>query len=323
MSDLVPVMSLWTAPQFGTSYPTKIDLKFFLYYWALSARLARKQYGKVQLYVDDLGRELLVDVAGIKFTDVFLELNRVPVNPRCWAGGKFYTYSMQDKPYLHLDFDVLLWKRLPERMMSAEVVLQNKEYFVDGWRYYYPVTEFIKNVPWYPSYYSKYDYLNHSDYAYNVGIIGGTNFRALREYSEDAIAILNNPVNKDAFTDSAFLKLKTGEARYIVLLLEQYGLSCYLRHHNIPVETMFSDFFDFLNKSRKEELGYEHLLSWIKGRDYVRARIEAFMQKNMFRTYRRISSLKESTLEEFVKSKSIAESEKLAHSCVSVCSANT
>ncbi|MBI1259052.1 MAG: hypothetical protein GC204_16405, partial [Chloroflexi bacterium] len=82
---------------------------------------------------------MLIEGLGLKFDHVSLDLNALKDHdPQWWSLGKTYTYRLQTVPFIHLDNDVFLWKRLRPEVESASVITQNPEYFADGVFYYRP-----------------------------------------------------------------------------------------------------------------------------------------------------------------------------------------
>lgn len=66
------------------------------------------------LVTDTAGKALLVDRMGLEFAEVSTELDRLrDVDPGWWPLGKLIAYNLQDRPFVHLDNDVFLWRALP------------------------------------------------------------------------------------------------------------------------------------------------------------------------------------------------------------------
>src|SRR5579871_3789824 len=97
--------------------------------WGLSLRAAARHYPETVLITDRAGKKLLVDQLGLSFTHVSTELERLrDVDLDWWALGKLVAYNIQDRPFVHLDTDVFLWKPLPLHLTQATVFAQNPEY---------------------------------------------------------------------------------------------------------------------------------------------------------------------------------------------------
>jgi hypothetical protein len=78
------------------------------------------------LVTDDAGARMLVDGLGLQFTRVSTELNALAKHdPDWWNLGKIHAYHLQMEPFVHIDSDVFLWKRLPPRLEHADVFAQN------------------------------------------------------------------------------------------------------------------------------------------------------------------------------------------------------
>src|SRR5487761_316445 len=96
--------------------------------WGLSLRLARRHYPETMLVTDLEGKALLVDTLGLSFTHVSTELDSIrQVDPGWWALGKLIAYRLQDRPFVHLDTDVFLWKPLPASFLSTHIFAQCPE----------------------------------------------------------------------------------------------------------------------------------------------------------------------------------------------------
>ena len=96
--------------------------------WGLSLRLARRHFAETALVTDTAGKELLVDRLGLSFDHVSCELDCLRhADAGWWALGKLVAYSLQQKPFIHLDTDVFLWKPLPATLLSAPVIAQCPE----------------------------------------------------------------------------------------------------------------------------------------------------------------------------------------------------
>ena len=133
------VWSFWSRP-FHTYYG-RIWCKplHHLLAWGLSVDAARRHYPETVLITDRAGKQLLVDQLGLHFTQVSTELERLDgVDPGWWALGKLVAYSLQDRPFVHLDSDVFLWKPLPGHLSASPVFTQYPEGFYDHDPHYHP-----------------------------------------------------------------------------------------------------------------------------------------------------------------------------------------
>ena len=114
------VWSFWSKPFYAGSGWRWREPVHHLLAWGLSLRLARSHYPETVLITDTPGKTLLINQLGLSFTHVSTELDRLQDEyPGLWALGKLVTYSLQDKPFVHLDTDVFLWRPLPGRITSS------------------------------------------------------------------------------------------------------------------------------------------------------------------------------------------------------------
>jgi hypothetical protein len=103
------VQTFWTAGRdplkysFGWSHP-----EYNLMSWALSCLSLREHYDEVALYTDQEGYDVLINKLHLPYTEVNVVYDKTLCLPQHWAYAKIKTYSMQTKPFLHVDGDVYL-----------------------------------------------------------------------------------------------------------------------------------------------------------------------------------------------------------------------
>ena len=95
--------------------------------WALSCYSLRRLSDDVALYTDKKGYELLVSKLQLPYTEVNVVYDENLCLPQHWAYAKIKTYSLQTKPFVHVDGDVYLCEALPEIVLSSSVIVQNRE----------------------------------------------------------------------------------------------------------------------------------------------------------------------------------------------------
>jgi len=92
-------------------------------YAIYSNYLAQRAGYETVLYTDQESRELLGDIPYNKIIDLDENiLNKLPKT--VWAAGKILTFSMQTKPFIHLDFDFFILKN------DFYDKIKDKEFFV-------------------------------------------------------------------------------------------------------------------------------------------------------------------------------------------------
>ena len=213
----------------------------------LSALLALKNYGNITLITTKKSSEFL---KGIPYTNV--ELFEDFIDPKLketWSISKIYAYKQITKkkePFLHIDYDVFLFKRLPQWFETSPIVSQNIENFkrVNS---SYDLKTFFNNCP------NKGIINSDIMYSCNMGVFGGNDLGFINFYINKALELLlddenriNYWENKDVVTNSR------------AIILEQYLLVNCLEFLNKKMTTLFKDAEP--EESEAKNLGYTHLL---------------------------------------------------------------
>ena len=236
--------SYWSKGYVGAPSSYVVDLH------NLSAYLAKKQYGEIHLITDTEGKKHL---SGIDYTSISTSLDGLPAEyGTVWSLGKLLAYNQiaaLNEPFMHIDYDVLLWKKLPETFIASPVFAERLETSVN-WRY--NVMNFYARCP------------NHHDLktlvrdgALNAGVVGGNDLDLIYKTTHRAMAFVLDPANKEFMTSTdpkinvpSWSRATIAEQLYIY----QY---CLMNNQDIT----------FLMKSTKLEeqqlecidLGYTHL----------------------------------------------------------------
>lgn len=192
----------------------------------------RKNYKNVFLITDKHGELLFKD---LPWTNIYTDLESIPKKYReVWSLGKLYAInfiSKKEKPFLHIDYDFFITKKLSNKILNSEILLQSREYECGGGPSEYKLNiyekycknKFIKN----------YQRMN---YVYNCGIMGGTNYKFWQEYSEKAIKVVEDKQNEKYW-------LKDFKFQYFVkaCVAEQYFLACLLHEKKIRANLLFDN----------------------------------------------------------------------------------
>jgi len=238
--------------------------------WVLSVECARRHYPDTMLVTDDAGAELLVGKLGLKFTQVSLELNRLKDrDPDWWAIGKLYAYRMQKTPFVHLDGDVFLWKRLPRVLEAAPVFAQSPEQFdPDNPDHYYPARAVEQSVAWLPAEWHRYTAGPGIRRASCCGILGGTRTDRIRDYADLGIRIAEDSRNAAGWAT-------WGNKGLCNVLIEQMLLDAVLTDRGERVAHLFPHEADPYNPEKAAAAGYTHLISSAKRSPELMADLEA------------------------------------------------
>ena len=263
--------------------------------WGQSFRLVQAHYPETVLVTDGPGRALLVDKLGLPFTHVSTELDRLrDADPRLWALSKLVAYSLQDKPFVHLDSDVFLWRPLPARVTSAPVLAQHPETGdPDGPRVIddaFARAGLSLPAEWR---WSRSHSARTSREA-NCGILGGTNVGFIRHYAQLALDIVLNPRHSAAWAAIA----DTGRLNWTV---EQFLLSACLGFHRFDPESpyrgihaqyLFPSVSAAFDPAESARLGFTHLLGPAAKQDgQITARLEDRIRREDAKFYQRCARI--------------------------------
>ena len=295
------VWSLWTKP-LSRERPSgwwASDKQHWLS-WILSVETARRHYPETWLYTDDLGARILVDGLGLPFTHVSTELNALADHdPGWWALGKIYTYHLQTGPFVHLDSDVFLWKRLPPHLEQADVLAQSPEYFIPGASCYRPecFEQTLQNATsgWLPEEWMWYRRMYWPQRAESCGILGGTHTDFIRYYADCSLRLIEHPANQYGWRH---FEDKLGN----MILIEQYLLSACIEYHKadprspfagVGIQYLFNTPDDLFNPDCAAQVGYTHLIADAKRDPVLAQRLELRVQRDYPDLYERCLRLTE------------------------------
>jgi hypothetical protein len=235
--NFIPYMSYW-----GAGYQHSPN-KFIINCHKLSAYYLRKNFGEVHFITDTQSIDAFND---IKWNSVSTDLDHINKEySSVWSLGKLHVYkNLSEKkiPFIHVDYDLILWEGLPDRLKGSSLFAQNYENSGESTYEKYHIEEFLKLCP-------ELDIFKNVDKsinAVNLGIFGGTDFEFINEYSSKAIDFVYDPKNKDFWTKANFFEYWNKAA-----IVEQYYLSCLLKIKNKEIDGIFNDVHNkFLMKNK-------------------------------------------------------------------------
>ena len=294
------VWSFWSKPFEDARGRRWRDPLHHLLAWGLSVRLARRHYPQCVLVTDSPGKAMLVDELRLPFTHVSTELDQLAdADSAWWALGKLLAYSIQKEPFVHLDTDVFLWRRLPRRLIAAPVLAQHPEPYHLAERYCGPrlVEDAFARVQltlprewaWARSHWG----LQFRET--NCGILGATNVEFIGYYARQALDLVLNPRYAAAW---ATIEDKDG----LNQIIEQFTLAACLDFHRfdpsspfagVHARYLFPSLHSALHSGLAGRLGFTHLLGDAKSNERVGRRIEQRMHDEDAGFYRRCLRLSE------------------------------
>ena len=172
--------------------------EFHLMGWVLSCLQLKEIYGNVDLYCNSRVASLLRDEVGLPYTNYLVTHDKLDiVNRELWALPKIYTYSLQTSPFLHLDGDVFLFKKLPDELLNSGLIAQNMEVATE----YYTSAQkkIMTHFTYFPDCVNA-DFISSEPIkAVNAGILGGQDTAFFKDYSNEALIYVYN--NKNNLSD--------------------------------------------------------------------------------------------------------------------------
>jgi hypothetical protein len=271
------VFSFWSKPYHRSlhkgcaGFPSE---HYFKVAFELAVLTARDHFSSIELVTDTEGYELLVNKMGLQFDTVKLDLDAcadIPAN--LWAFGKLKAYSIQNEPFMHLDFDLFLLKPLPKWFFEAEIMAQSIEDFSLSYFQYYSqgfdTLRTHRNIPIEMTAFG--DMPLNKQIAHNAGVLGGRNWQALSDYGTKAMQLIRD--NLDVI--AALPDFKVSEMN---IIYEQAFLTRYARHHDIQVSILVNG-NPHLNVVEVEKCGLVHLLASSKNHIETCQKMEITLQK--------------------------------------------
>jgi hypothetical protein len=275
------VWSFWSKPlRAGRGWRWRQPVHHLLA-WGLSVRLAREHYPETVLITDSPGKALLVSKLGLAFTHVSTELDRLrEEHPGWWSLGKLVAYSVQDKPFVHLDTDVFLWRSLPGRITSAPVLAQHPEHHHVADKWCGPRTvegAFAQAGLTLPDEWkwSRSQPVRRFREA-NCGILGGTNFAFINYYARLALDLVLSPQNSCAWASIPDKdKLNTTIEQFLLVACAEFHRSNPVSpHRGVHIKYLFPSTAEAFDAVQASRLGYTHLLGEAKQDVQISRRLE-------------------------------------------------
>lgn len=266
------VLSFWTKPSLKDATVYKSSSGFVnQYYFAcsfyLAFLLAKQWFKKVELVTDKTGYDFVIKKLKIPFDNVEVVLDEInDIHPELWAFGKLKAYSIQKEPFVHIDYDVFLFKN-PKSILNSNIITQNVESLNYPF-YANNIKRFNQNFKKLPAEWIDYQY-KKNQVAYNVGIIGGQEYEALVDYAKKGMSIiLDNYEEVEKFSSVKHM------LNDFNVVYEQYFLSAYMYYHGLKVDT-------YINKANDNYIkGYTHALGSAKGDINNNLKIERMLRKS-------------------------------------------
>lgn len=237
------IYTFWTKP-FMLNNSLYKNIVFLL----LSIELVKKQSKNITVYTDEYGELILKKF----FNDIEINidiLKNIDFSIERWSMPKLFVMNEQKESFCHIDHDVFIWERIPER--NCDVLTQSLEN--DDLQKQHCFSKFYKEI--FMNFISNNRYIdpllakhveNHDYAGYNCGFLDFYNLDLCKQWTEYAITLHKNYFNNFRHIDCAFV--------------EQFTLYAIVKHFNFKAEELIS--MIFYENDGKIEMKYENNIKY-------------------------------------------------------------
>ena len=152
---------------------------------ALSCTLLRRFYDEVELYTTSQYKKLFESL-DLPYTKIYASHDNEfmdGLHEDLWAYSKLYTYSLQQKPFLHVDNDIFIWNKFDNEMLSRDVIIQSIEENLQSYKSNIRLLYSIEGA-FIPDW---VNYTKNRPMAYNCGLFGSNDMSFVKRYCDTAI----------------------------------------------------------------------------------------------------------------------------------------
>lgn len=274
-SNLLTSNSGWLSPEYN------------LMSWSLSCLQLKQHYPELVLYTDSVSAKVLIDTLKLPYSDVVCNLDSLnSYHPQLWALPKIASYSQQEKPFLHVDGDVFIWKKFEDNLLKGSLIAQNIETATE---YYEKIMVSLESaLNYFPDEILNERKSNKPILAFNAGIFGGSDISFFKEYTSKAFN----------FVDKNILSLSKINVSNFNIFFEQYLFYCLAKKYHKKVNVLLSEtigdnqykgFGDFARVPYEKQ--YLHLLGSYKRNDFVCKQMASRLRQDYPEYYYRIIQL--------------------------------
>jgi hypothetical protein len=233
----------------------------------VSANVAKKHYKEVHFYTDNYGEELIQPyLKYLPFTKIEVCLDELEwLHEGYWSLSKLYVYKIQKEPFVHIDNDVFLWDKIPNRFFEKDMFFQEIESFTH---------EFFKNfygkgIELYGKSLPKE--IKVYDGAFNCGVFACCNEKSLKLMQKyyrisKSFVLKLKTYKSNTYDDGADRGLAT-------VILEQLFIYSLVKSYEID--------FDVFLYPNKIDFKYSHFLSHNKRLPKVVRRIREIFEEDV------------------------------------------
>lgn len=283
------IQSFWSKPFLKNSnHPNArfkggwLHEKYFYYSIALSCLKFKEFYSDVTLYTDSNGNKTLNKILQVPYDNYEVTLDCLnSYNEQLWALPKLHTYSIQEKPFIHADTDVFIWKKFSNDLVKSPIFCQNIEenYPVYG----ETLDEILRILDWIPAEIINSLYSHKKTMAFNAGVLGGTNLSFYKTLYKKALKMITE-------NQHLFNKMDVGMFNMIFEQLLGHAIA---DKNNIRMNTLFDHVDANFSQLTKFHLAgfhtnYVHAIGYAKKSLHACEQIEALLMFEYPEHYKRI-----------------------------------
>ncbi|MBZ4043756.1 DUF6734 family protein [Flavobacterium hibisci] len=226
-----------------------------IYSTALSILYSHLWYQDIELYADETAYKFLY-MLPCRVTKINSNQDSV-----IWMKSKIDVIKKQIKPFIHLDNDVFIKKKI--HFDFDKVIVEQNDYELHGMYKY--------RIDFFNQYAQNLDYWKPDlGYAYNCGVLGFRDFE-LRDQFLNVFYVL----------EEIFIKNHNPKIAKIepCIVLEQYNLASLLHYKNIKPTLLLWKRNSFENFQLADKIGYSHIVGQKKYRNDIVEEIENRLSK--------------------------------------------
>jgi len=266
------VFSFWNTSDDALKRATNwANPKFHLYSWVLAVNKASKYFDEVELVTDSTSLSIFQKL-NLPFTNIRTDLDELKSYPKSlWALGKIKAYQIQDKPFIHIDNDFILFNPLPDWFLKSPISFQNVEdgnWFEDSYRGQFENIRKNGRLP--------YGW-GACEKAYNFGIYVCNDMNYNRRYTDAAFELVDKNI--------ALIE-QSGVAGLYCVLFEQYMGATVAETMDIKASFLTDPF----NKKEQGDNGWVHIWGGKKNDQWFE-NIEKIVKNNYPEQFRIVNDL--------------------------------
>jgi hypothetical protein len=269
------VYSLWTSPMDGEHVGFNTE-EALINCFKLSLHYAKKWFKEVHLVTDIKGKAL-VEKHGLEFDNINTDLEHVMkgVYKNHWSLGKIYACKIQDKPFMHIDIDVIWFKKPPQNILTSDASFQCIEDQSQEYWYKLLIDHADKHYKDKPSWFNCKEIK-----AYNCGFIGFNKLGIVSEWWDEAIKYIKY-LDASGFDYNHHLSC---------LIYEQFVIYHLCKHKKYQVDVLSNHHSNskgkgWLPEDAAKEIGYTHLIAASKRDKKIEGLVKRKLEKIKELTY--------------------------------------